>query len=115
MEGAFGLVVADGGVGFGVAGGALHLAQRHALEQSDGDVGAAQRVGGVQWVIPAVRARRRMIAAALWGRMRLPHSLRSSGPSLRSPIAVSTACWVRGLSTTSAGLSPLPSTCSVGW
>lgn len=46
VEGPFGLVVGDGGVGFGVAGGTLHLPQGDALQQPDGDVGAAQRMGG---------------------------------------------------------------------
>jgi hypothetical protein len=46
VEGPFGLVVGDGGVGLGVSGGALHVAQRDALEQADRDVGAAQRMRG---------------------------------------------------------------------
>ncbi|CAN5849826.1 hypothetical protein BH24ACT15_BH24ACT15_31920 [soil metagenome] len=44
-----------------------------------------------------------MIAAALWGRIRTPRRLCRIAPVVRPLMAWSRACWVRGLSTISAG------------
>ena len=108
VEGDAGAVVAHRGARVGVAGGFLDVAQRDAGVEGGGDERVAQGVGsdslgdpGAAGDAPHDPARRR------GGRVGCRRRSRKIGPSLRSPMARSTARAVRGASGMVTILPPL--------
>jgi hypothetical protein len=79
-----------------VAGGLLHVAERHAGVERSGDEGVTERVGATRLTIPARWAIRRTIRPAAWRSMRLPSVPTKIGPPQRSLTARSMARAVRG-------------------
>ena len=85
----------------------LHVAERDSGVEGGGDERVPKRVRATCLVIPARRVTLRTIHAAPWRSSRLPSPARKSGPSVRSPMARSSALAVRGASGIVTTLPPL--------
>ena len=107
VQAAAGPVIAHRGPRVGVRSGFLHVPQRHSGVQRGGDERVSERVGLTTLAIPARRAVLRTIRAAPCRSSRRPSAARNTGPSVRSPMARSSARAVRGASGMVTILPPL--------